>query len=128
MTQTITIGGTSNAITLPGSLGGMGAVSGFINGGSCAWGYDEPKDLGNGAMKLTGSNHMFLDRDGSWIHTSDVGTMWMAKEAGGMIIEVHYTVIDSGGRYEGYRGTWIGRGMMDSKGSGPFRHQGQLSK
>jgi hypothetical protein len=128
MTQTISIGGTSQAISLPEGLGGMGAVSGFIDGGSCAWGFNEPKDVGAGVMELSGSKHMFLDRDGSWILTSDSGTMWPAPDGKGMIVEMDYTVIDSGGRFEDFRGTWTARGLMDAAGSGPFRHKGQLSK
>ena len=129
MTANICMGGVSHVIQLPDGVG-MGAVTGQINGAAYGRPIGDPVDLGDGKMSFE-SFHYFLDRDGSIILTKDKGIAKLDERSGLTLVEVEYTLEKATGRFEGYTGSWVGCGTMDSRSDTPkgaFRFEGNLSK
>jgi hypothetical protein len=122
MKDCIDMGGTATLFTMNESHG-MGALTGAMDGAAYGAPRGEMKDLGNGEFELL-MYHWFLHKDGSTIHTNDREILRMDPKTDTFLMEVEYTVVESSGRFEGYRGTFRGRGWFraDSKDGTPTGH------
>lgn len=97
--------------------GGIGAMSGTIDGVGYSQPSGERKILDDGSIEATGS-HYFLDKDGSVLHTSDRAVLRIGPNGDGSY-QTTYTVVWGTGRFAGYTGSFNGRGILKAIGDGP---------
>ena len=77
--------------------------------------------------KIYALRHYFVADDGSYVYTQDKsvhtlidGTMYLAQ--------TEYTVVETGGKFEGMTGSFKSWGVMDyGKGVGVLRFEGELN-
>lgn len=106
----IDMGGTANLLTMS-ETNGIGAVTGTIDGAAYGQPTGEMVDIGNGCVTFPGI-HYFLDKDGSMLYTHDKSIMQMDPKGEAHSFQVEYTVVESTGRFAGYRGTFRSRGWL----------------
>jgi hypothetical protein len=122
----ISMGGTANLLTLT-EKSGIGVVTGTIDGAAYGEPTSDMKDVGDGTVEFA-MMHVFLDRDGSRIHTQDKAVVRSDPRGGGAsTLEVEYTVVEATGRFAGYLGTFRSRGWikpLNGDGAGSHRSVG----
>jgi hypothetical protein len=123
----ISMGGTANLLTLT-EKSGIGVLTGTIEGAAYGEPTSDMKDLGDGKVEFA-MTHVFLDRDGSRLHTHDKAVMRSDPRSGGSTLEVEYTVVEATGRFAGYLGTFRSRGWvkaLNGDGAGSHRSVGAV--
>lgn len=132
--DTLFVGGTVSTFGW-GENGGIGAMTGTIDGVGYAKATGEFKELEGGVIQ-TGVTHYFLDKDGSVIHTTDKCTIRPDPNGDPHLrfMENVYTVVWGTGRFAGYKGSFSSRGWMRSgidglpedHSAGGLRYEGVL--
>jgi hypothetical protein len=135
MNDCIDMGGTASLFTMN-ATHGLGACTGAIDGTAYGAPMGEMKELEPGVYELM-LYHWFLHKDGSAIYTQDREILRFDAATNTFGMEVEYTVMESSGRFEGYRGTFRGRGsfgarsidgLSEEHSVGAIRFEGKLCR
>lgn len=125
MSNKLSIGGTANIRAIDETNFAV-AMTGVFDGGVYAKtiGNDESAD----GKKHFALRHYFITDDGSYIYTEDK-SVHTPVENSMYFAQTEYTVVKTGGKFEGLRGSFKSWGALDyDTGVGVLRFEGQLTE